>query len=298
VPIYSGGATQSRVRQRVYLHRAARERLERTHRETERATRDAYLGVLSEISRVKALKQALESSRTAIQATEAGFEVGTRTTVDVLEEADILYVLMDATSLPGPGDLLVLDHVKGAVRKRPRPIILVLNKVDVVNKLKLLPVMETYARLFEWTDVVPVSAETGDNVDRLLSVTVAHLAEGDAAYDADTVTDQSMRTLAAEMIREKILHQTYEEVPYSVAVEIDEFVEEGKLARISATVLVERESHKAILIGKHGERLKAVGTEARRDMEQIFGMKVFLQLWVKVREAWREDAHALTELGY
>jgi GTPase len=221
-----------------------------------------------------------------------------RTAVDVLEEADIVYVLMDTTNSPGPGDLLVLDHVKGAIRKRPRPVILVLNKVDLVNKLKLLPVIEIYARLFGWTDVVPVSAQTGDNVDRLLSVTVAHLPEGDAAYDVDTVTDQSMRTLAAEMIREKILLQTYEEVPYSVAVEIDEFVEEGKLARISATVLVERESHKAIVIGKHGERLKAVGTDARRDMEQIFGMKVFLQLWVKVREAWREDEHALMELGY
>ena len=107
-----------------------------------------------------------------------------------------------------------------------------------------------------------------------------------------------MRTLAAEMIREKILRQTYEEVPYSVAVEIDEFVEEGKLARIGATVLVEREYKKAILIGKHGERLKAFGTDARREMEQIFDMKVFLQLWVKVREAWREDERALTELGY
>jgi len=106
-----------------------------------------------------------------------------------------------------------------------------------------------------------------------------------------------MRTLAAEMIREKILHQTYEEVPYSVAVEIDEFVEEGKLARISATVLVERESHKAIVIGSTREA-QGGRTDARREMEQIFGMKVFLQLWVKVREAWREDEHALTELGY
>ncbi len=221
-----------------------------------------------------------------------------RTTVDTLEEADILYVLMEATSVPGPGDLLVLDYVKETVRKCPRPVILVLNKVDLVNKIKLLPVVETYAGLFAWTDVVPVSAETGDNVNRLLSVTVAHLSEGDAAYDADTVTDQSMRNIAAEMIREKVLHRTFEEVPYSVAVEIDEFVEEGRLARISATVLVERESHKAIVIGKHGERLKAVGIDARRDMEQSFGMKVFLQLWVKVREAWREDEHVLTELGY
>lgn len=221
-----------------------------------------------------------------------------RTTVETLEEADLLFVLMDATSLPGPGDLLVLGHVKAAIQKQARPVILVLNKIDLVNKMKLLPVIETYARLHPWTEVVPVSAQTGGNVDRLLEVTVSHLPEGDAAYDEDTITDQSMRTLAAEMIREKLLRQTHEEVPYSIAVEVDQFVEEGKLARISASVLVERESHKAIVIGKHGERLKVAGTEARREMERVFGMKVFLQLWVKVREAWREDEHVLIELGY
>ena len=107
-----------------------------------------------------------------------------------------------------------------------------------------------------------------------------------------------MRTLAAEMIREKLWRQSHEEIPDSLAVEIDEFVEEGKLARISAAVLVERESHKAIVIGKHGDRLKTVGTEARLEMERLFGMKVFLQLWVKVREAWREDERVLLELGY
>ena len=221
-----------------------------------------------------------------------------RTAVETLEEADLLYVLMDATSLPGPGDLLVLDHVKAAVKKQPRPVILVLNKVDLVNKMKLLPVIDSYSRIFAWTEVVPVSAHTGDNVQRLLAITVSCLPEGEGAYDEDTVTDQSMRTLAAEMIREKLLRQTYEEIPYALAVEIDEFVEEGKLARISASILVERESHKAIVIGKHGERLKTVGTEARLDLERLFGMKVFLQLWVKVREAWREDEHALIELGY
>ena len=221
-----------------------------------------------------------------------------RTAVETLEEADLLFVLMDATTLPGPGDLLALDHVKSALKKRSRPVILVLNKVDLVNKMKLLPVIDTYARMFAWTEVVPVSAQTGDNVQRLLAVTVSHLPEGEGVYDEDTVTDQSMRTLAAEMIREKLLRQTHEEIPYSLAVEIDEFVEEGKLARITASVLIERESHKAIVIGKHGERLKTVGTEARIDMERLFGMKVFLQLWVKVREAWREDEHALVELGY
>jgi GTPase len=221
-----------------------------------------------------------------------------RTAVETLEEADVLFVLMDATSLPGPGDLLVLDHVTTAVNKRRRPVLLVLNKIDLVNKIKLLPVLESYARLFAWTEVVPVSAHTGDNVQRLLTVAVSLLPEGEAAYDDDTVTDQTMRTLAAEMVREKLLRQTHEEIPYSLAVEIDEFIEEGKLARITASVLVERESHKAIVIGKHGERLKTVGTEARLDMERVFGMKVFLQLWVKVREAWREDEHALIELGY
>lgn len=221
-----------------------------------------------------------------------------RTTVETLEEADLLFVLMDATSLPGPGDLLVLEHVKAAMKKQLRPVILVLNKVDLVNKLKLLPVIDAYARLFSWTEVVPVSAQTGDNVDRLLDVTLSYLSEGEAAYDDETITDQSLRKLAAEMIREKLLRETHEEVPYAIAVEIDQFVEEGKLARIRASVLVERESHKAIVIGKHGERLKAVGTEARIDMERVFGMKVFLQLWVKVREAWREDEHVLMELGY
>jgi GTP-binding protein Era len=221
-----------------------------------------------------------------------------RTTVETLEEADLLCVLMDAVSLPGPGDLMVLDHVKAAIRKQARPVILVLNKIDLVNKIKLLPVIETYAKLYPWTEVVPVSAQTGDNVERLLNVIVLHLPEGEAAYDEETITDQSMRTLAAEIIREKLLHQTQEEVPYSIAVEIDQFAEEGKLARISASVFVERESQKAIVIGKQGERLKEVGTDARRDMERIFGMKVFLQLWVKVREAWREDERALIELGY
>jgi len=221
-----------------------------------------------------------------------------RTAVETLEEADLLFVLMDATSLPGPGDLLVLNHIQSAVKKQPRPVFLVLNKVDLVNKMKLLPVIETYARMFAWTEVVPVSAQTGDNVQRLVAVTVSHLPEGEGAYDDETVTDQTMRTLAAEMIREKLLRQTHEEIPYSLAVEIDEFVEEGKLARINASVLIERESHKAIVIGKHGERLKTVGTEARIEMERLFGMKVFLQLWVKVREAWREDERALIELGY
>lgn len=221
-----------------------------------------------------------------------------RTAVETLEEADLLYMLMDATSLPGPGDLAAIKHMKEALAKRPRPVILVVTKVDLVNKVKLLPVLESYAKLFSWTEVVPVSAQTDDNIDRLLAVTVPYLEEGDGAYGDDVVTDQTMRTLAAEMIREKILQATEQEVPYSVAVEIDEFVEEGKLTRIRATILVERETQKGILIGKQGGRLKSISTQARQDMERLFGMKVFLEVWVKVKEAWREDEQALVELGY
>ncbi len=221
-----------------------------------------------------------------------------RTTVETIDEADLLYMLMDATSLPGPGDLAAIKYMKEAFTKRPRPVILVVTKVDLVNKQKLLPVLESYGKLFAWTEVVPVSAQADDNIDRLLAVTVPFLEEGEGAYDEDMVTDQTMRTLAAEMIREKVLQATEQEVPYSVAVEIEEFVEEGKLTRIRATIFVERETQKGILIGKQGERLKLISTQARQDMEEKFGMKVFLEVWVKVKEAWREDERTLAELGY
>jgi len=221
-----------------------------------------------------------------------------RTAIETLEEADLLYVLMDATSLPGPGDLAAVAYVKEAMAKHFRPAILVLTKVDVVNKRKLLPVLESYARLFDWTEVVPISSRTGDNIDRLLAVTIPHLSESEGAYGDDVVTDQTMRTLAGEIIREKILQATEQEVPYSVAVEIDQFKEEGRLTRIHASILVEHETQKGILIGKHGERLKAISTQARRDMERLFGMKVFLEVWVKVKESWREDEQLLVELGY
>ena len=221
-----------------------------------------------------------------------------RTTLDTFDDADVLYVVVEATSQPGPGDLAVIEHVKQAVAKQARPAVLVINKVDLVNKSRLLPLMEQYLRIFPWTEMVPVSAQTADNTDRLLSVTVSLLAEGEATYNEDMITDQSMRTLAAELIREKILQQTYEEIPHSVAVEIEEFVETKKLIKIGAVVIVEKESQKGILIGKQGERLKSVGTAAREDMERLFGTKVFVKLWVKVRESWREDEQTLAELGY
>lgn len=221
-----------------------------------------------------------------------------RTAVEALEEADLLYMLMDATSAPGSGDMAAIKYMKEALDKRPRPVILVVTKIDLVNKQKLLPTLERYAKLFAWTEIVPVSAQVNDNIKRLLAVTVPYLSPGEGGYGEDMVTDQTMRTLAAEMIREKVLLETEEEVPHAVAVEIDEFIEEGKLARIHASIFVERETQKAILIGKQGERLKSIGTQARVDMERLFDMKVFLKLWVKVKKAWREDEQALVELGY
>lgn len=221
-----------------------------------------------------------------------------RAAVETLEDADVLYMLMEATSRPGPGDLSAIKYMKEALAKQPRPVILVMTKIDLVNKHKMLPVLDQYAQLFAWTEVVPVSAQVNDNVERLLAVTVPYLPSGEGLYGEDVVTDQTMRTLAAEMIREKIIQATEDEVPYATAVEIDEFVEEGRLAKIRASIMVERETQKGILIGKQGERLKSIGTQARLDMEKVFGMKVFLELWVKVRKDWREDEQALVQLGY
>jgi GTP-binding protein Era len=221
-----------------------------------------------------------------------------RTALETMGEADLLYVMVDAAGPPGPEDRFVIEQSKGASQVGGCPVFLLINKVDLVNKARVLPLIESYRTMLEWAEVVPLSAKTGVNRDLLVDLTVKLLPEGEALFGEDVITDQSMRTLAAEIIREKILQKTREEVPYSVAVEIDRFVEEGTLARIDASILVEKESQKAIVVGKGGERLKAVGTYARIDMERLFGMKIFLTLWVKVRSAWREDEQILSELGY
>lgn len=222
-----------------------------------------------------------------------------RTAIETMQEADLLYVMVEAT-MPSvrAGDRAVIEHVREAVAKGGQPAFLIINKVDLVKKSRLLPLIDELRTMLNWAEIIPLSAKTGFNMDRLLDLTISMLPEGEPLYGDDVLTDQTMRTLAAEIIREKILEHTREEVPYSVAVDIDQFVEEGKLARISASILVEKESQKGILIGKHGERLKAIGTAARKDMERLFGMKVFVELWVKVREAWREDEQILKELGY
>jgi GTP-binding protein Era len=227
----------------------------------------------------------------------------------VLDEVDLAFFMVEAREPPGPGDRFVLERLK----ERDVPVFLVVNKVDLVKKLRLLPLLDEYSRMHEFAEIVPISAKTGDGVDRLLDLALARMPEGPSYFSEDVVTDQPMRVLAAEIIREKLLQKTRDELPFAVAVGIDSFIEEearlgapgaggckreGRLARISATIYVEKDSQKAIVIGKHGQILKDVGTYARIDMENLFDMKVFLELWVKVKEAWRQDARMLVELGY
>ena len=217
-----------------------------------------------------------------------------RAALEVLDEVDLVFFLVEATERPGAGDRYVIERLK----ERQIPVILVINKVDLVQKAKLLPLIDAYRQMHSFLEIVPISALTGDGVDRLVELALKAMPEGPVYFKDDMVTDQPMQVLAAELIREKILYRTRDELPFAVAVQIESFKEDGQLARISAIVYVEKKSQKAIVIGKRGEILKAVGTEARMDMERLFGMKVFLQLWVKVREGWRQDEQMLTALGY
>ena len=217
-----------------------------------------------------------------------------RVALEVLDEVDLVFFLVEATEGVGAGDRYVVERLK----ERAVPVVLVINKVDLVQKGRLLPLIDAYRQMHEFAEIVPVSALTGDGVNRLVEIAVRFMPAGPVYFEDDVVTDQPMQLLAAEFIREKILQKTRDELPFSVAVQIESFTEEGQLARIAAIVYVEKESQKAIVIGKRGELLKAVGTEARIEMERLFGMKVFLQLWVKVKEGWRQDERMLTALGY
>ena len=212
----------------------------------------------------------------------------------VLDEVDLVFFMVEATEPPGHGDRFVLERLK----ERDVPVVLVVNKVDLVKKVRLLPLIDEFSRMHGFADIVPISAKTGDGVDHLLELALARMPEGPAYFSEDVVTDQPMRVLAAEIIREKLLQKTRDELPFAIAVGIDSFKEEGRMARISATIYVEKDSQKAIVIGKHGQILKDVGTYARIDMENFFGMKVFLELWVKVKGSWRQDERMLVELGY
>jgi len=223
-----------------------------------------------------------------------------RAALDTVHEADLLAVMVDGRQMPGAGDRIVINQIFSMPdRTKDLPIFLLVNKVDVISKPKVLPVIDAYQSLGEWAEIIPLSAKTGINVDRLRELVFARFSDEEgSAYDDDFVTDQSLRRLAAETICEKVLEQTKAELPYAVAVTIDEFVEKEKLFSIAASIMVERSGQKAIIIGKGGARLKEIGTSARLDLEREMGVKVFLDLHVKVKEAWRDNESLLVDLGY
>lgn len=222
-----------------------------------------------------------------------------RTALDAIDDADVLAVMVDGRNLPSPVDRFVVDQIFSRHgRSSAVPVFLLVNKIDVIPKSHVLPVIEAYRQLGDWTEIVPVSAKTGLNVDRLASLVFDLVVEQEDAFDEDFVTDQSWRHLAAETIREKVIEATKAELPYAVAVMVDEFQEEGRVTAIAATIFVEKPGQKAIVIGKAGERLKAIGTAARLELAQALACKVFLKLHVKVKSAWRDDDRWLVELGY
>jgi GTP-binding protein Era len=216
--------------------------------------------------------------------------------LETLKEVDVVCAVVDATDKPGGGDRYLMD----VLRKVDAPRVLALNKVDMLAKEKLLPLIERYHKELDFADIVPVSARTGDNVDRLETVLQSHLPEGEALYPEDFLTDSPERFFVAELVREQVLQHTRAELPFASAVAIDRFEEPeepGGLLRLYCTILVERESQKPIVVGKAGAMIKAIGTAARKELEQFFDAKVFLDLRVKVKEDWRENERILDELG-
>ncbi len=217
-----------------------------------------------------------------------------------LTQSDVVYMIVDSQVLPGPGDRQVMEQVTTAHQERPfKGVFLLLNKADAVAKSRLLPLIDQYRTWFPWTEIIPISAKTGVNLPQLVELTFACLPTCPVLmYDEDFLTNQPMRHMAAELIREKVLEQTYDELPYAVGVLIEEFEETPGLTTIRAVILVEKTSQKGIVIGKKGMRLKEIGQSARIDMERLFGMKIYLRMWVKVKEDWRDNVQVLSELGY
>jgi GTP-binding protein Era len=210
-----------------------------------------------------------------------------------LSQADVALWLVDITQEFGGGD----RHVCGVLAEARKPVVLGINKIDAVPKPRILPAIERYRHLLDLAEVVPLSALSGENVELLAERLLALLPEGAPLYPDDFLTDQPERFFVAELVREKILLRTRQEIPYSSGVVIDSFKEEEGLTRIEATILVERDGQKGILIGKGGAMLKRIGSEARAEIEAFLGRKVYLGLYVKLRERWREDQRTLEDMG-
>jgi GTP-binding protein Era len=216
------------------------------------------------------------------------------TAMSALEEADVILMMIEVKDPFGKGDSLIIENL-------PKPAMLIINKIDTVKKGEILGIIEESMRFKgKFLEVIPVSAVKADGIDDLLATIVKYLPEGPMYFPEDIITDQPEGFLAAEFIREKIFQLTKQEIPYKTAVVIEEFEDfpEKRIVRISAVIYVERSSHKGIIIGKKGEMLKEIGSLAREDIERVFGVKVFLELWVKVSERWTERENLIRDYGY
>jgi GTPase len=216
--------------------------------------------------------------------------------VEGMRDADFVALISDATDArAGRGERFILEQVA----KATGPVALVINKVDLVSRPSLLPLIDTWRQRHAFADIVPVSALTGENVDRLERVIRDHMPEGEALYPTDYLTDQPERFFVAETVREKVLALTHAEIPFSSAVIVDQFedADEKGVMRLYCSILVERESQKPILIGRGGEMIKRIGTAARQDLEAFFDARIYLDLRVKVQSDWREDDRLLDRLG-
>lgn len=215
--------------------------------------------------------------------------------VETLREVQVVVLVFDASTQAGHGD----EYVSSLLQGISTPVVLVLNKIDLVAKAKLLPLMQEAQKWHDFAAMVPLSAQTGDGVDRLERVLLEQLPEGEPLYPEDFLTDQSERTLVAETVREKVLRHTRAELPFSTAVIVDKFDEEERerVLRLYCTIFVELDSQKPIVIGRGGEMIKRIGTEARKELEELFETRVFLDLRVKVNADWRNDDRALDGLG-
>jgi len=217
------------------------------------------------------------------------------TALEAMREVDLVALVVDASVKSGPGDRFLLKVLQDAAR----PAVLVLSKVDLVAKNKLLPLLEQYQREYPFAEFVPVSAVDGTNVEALEQVLLAQLPEGEPLYPDDYLTDQPERVYVAEIVREKVLQLTHDELPFSTAVVVDRFEEagEGGMMQVYCTILVERDSQKPIVVGKGGTMIKAIGTAAREELERFLATRLFLDLHVKVKSEWRNDTRVLDDLG-
>ena len=211
-----------------------------------------------------------------------------------LTEVDVILWLVEPSNFIGAGE----QHILEQLRKVKVPVILVINKIDTVKKEELFGFIDTYRKEMDFAEIVPVSALKNDNTTELIKCIMKYLPYGPAFYDEDTITDQPMRQIVAELIREKALRCLEEEIPHGIAVTIERMKQRGQITDIDATIICERDSHKGIIIGRQGNMLKKIGSNARTDIEKMLECKVNLQLWVKVKKDWRDSDFLLKNFGY